>query len=131
DRELTQPEVAAKITRLTKDYSEGKVVVTQQPTISVGRRGGLPISYIIQAQNFDKLREKVPVFMEEVNNSPVFSMADVNLKFNKPEINLTIDREKAKALGLSVVDVAQALQLGLSGQRFSYFFMNGKQYQVI
>jgi multidrug efflux pump len=131
DRELTQPEVAAKITRLTKDYSEGKVVVTQQPTISVGRRGGLPISYIIQAQNFDKLREKVPVFMEEVNNSPVFSMADINLKFNKPEINLTIDREKAKALGLSVVDVAQALQLGLSGQRFSYFFMNGKQYQVI
>jgi multidrug efflux pump subunit AcrB len=106
-------------------------VVTQQPTISVGRRGGLPISYIIQAQNFEKLREKVPLFMDEVSKSSVFSMSDVNLKFNKPEINLTIDREKAKNLGLSVVDVAQALQLGLSGQRFSYFFMNGKQYQVI
>ncbi|WP_285060032.1 efflux RND transporter permease subunit [Pedobacter ginsengisoli] len=131
DREKTQQEVAADITKITKKYSEGKTVVTQQPTISVGRRGGLPISYIIQAQNFEKLREKVPLFMDEVSKSPVFSMADVNLKFNKPEINLTIDREKAKNLGLSVVDVAQALQLGLSGQRFSYFFMNGKQYQVI
>jgi multidrug efflux pump len=131
DREKMQSEVAANITKMTKKYSEGKTVVTQQPTISVGRRGGLPISYIIQAQNFEKLREKVPVFMDEVNKSSVFSMADVNLKFNKPEINLTIDREKAKNLGLSVVDVAQALQLGLSGQRFSYFFMNGKQYQVI
>ena len=131
DREKTQQEVAAKITKMTKQFSEGKTVVTQQPTISVGRRGGLPISYIIQAQNFEKLREKVPAFMEEVNKSPVFSMADVNLKFNKPEINLTIDREKAQALGLSVIDVAQALQLGLSGQRFSYFFMDGKQYQVI
>ena len=131
DRDKTQQEVAAKITKMTKQFSDGKTTVTQQPTISVGRRGGLPISYIIQAQNFEKLREKVPAFMDEVNKSPVFSMADVNLKFNKPEINLTIDREKAQALGLSVIDVAQALQLGLSGQRFSYFFMNGKQYQVI
>ncbi|MDO7745090.1 MAG: efflux RND transporter permease subunit, partial [Pedobacter sp.] len=109
----------------------GKVLVTQQPTISVGRRGGLPVSYIIQAQNFDKLREKVPLFMDEVSKDPTFTVSDVNLKFNKPEINLTIDRDKARNLGVSVADIAQTLQLGLSGQRFSYFFMNGKQYQVI
>ncbi|MGF1926121.1 MAG: efflux RND transporter permease subunit, partial [Bacteroidia bacterium] len=131
EREKSQKEIAEKLTKITKKYSEGKVTVSQQPTISVGRRGGLPISYIIQAQNFEKLREKVPVFMEEVSKNPVFSTSDVNLKFNKPEINLTIDRDKAKNLGVSIVDIAQTLQLGLSGQRFSYFFMNGKQYQVI
>jgi len=131
DREKTQKEVADKLTKITKKYSEGKVTVSQQPTISVGRRGGLPISYIIQAQNFEKLREKVPVFMEEVAKNPTFSTSDVNLKFNKPEINLTIDRDKANNLGVSIIDIAQTLQLGLSGQRFSYFFMNGKQYQVI
>ncbi len=131
DRDISQKEIADKLTKITKKYSEGKVTVTQQPTISVGRRGGLPISYIIQAQNFEKLREKVPLFMDEVSKDPTFTIADVNLKFNKPEINLTIDREKAKNLGVSIVDVSQTLQLGLSGQRFSYFFMNGKQYQVI
>jgi hydrophobe/amphiphile efflux-1 (HAE1) family protein len=131
DRNKTQAEVAAKLTRITKKYSEGKVTVTQQPTISVGRRGGLPVNYIIQAQNFEKLREKVPLFMDEVSKDPTFTTSDVNLKFNKPEIDLTIDREKAKNLGVSVADIGTALQLGLSGQRFSYFFMNGKQYQVI
>jgi multidrug efflux pump len=131
ERTRTQAEIAAQLTRITKKYSEGKVLVTQQPTISVGRRGGLPVSYIIQAQNFNKLREKVPLFMDEVSKDPTFTVSDVNLKFNKPEINLTIDRDKARNLGVSVSDIAQTLQLGLSGQRFSYFFMNGKQYQVI
>lgn len=131
ERDRSQEEIAAQLTRITRKYSEGKVVVTQQPTISVGRRGGLPISYIIQAQNFEKLREKVPLFMDEVSKDPTFTVSDVNLKFNKPEINLTIDRDKAKNLGVSVSAIAQTLQLGLSGQRFSYFFMNGKQYQVI
>lgn len=131
EREISQKEIADRLTKITKKYTEGKVTVTQQPTISVGRRGGLPISYIIQAQNFEKLREKVPLFMDEVSKNPTFSMSDVNLKFNKPEINLTIDRDKAKSLGVSIVDISQTLQLGLSGQRFSYFFMNGKQYQVI
>ncbi|MBB5636459.1 hydrophobe/amphiphile efflux-1 (HAE1) family protein [Pedobacter cryoconitis] len=130
-RGRSQEEIAAQLTRITKKYTEGKVLVTQQPTISVGRRGGLPISYIIQAQNFEKLREKVPQFMDEVSKDPTFTVSDVNLKFNKPEINLTIDRDKARNLGVSVSAIAQTLQLGLSGQRFSYFFMNGKQYQVI
>jgi hydrophobe/amphiphile efflux-1 (HAE1) family protein len=131
DRERSQADIAAKLTAMTKKYSEGKVTVTQQPTIAVGRRGGLPVNYIIQAQNFEKLREKVPLFMDEVSKDPTFTTSDVNLKFNKPEINLTIDRDKAKNLGVSAADIGSALQLGLSGQRFSYFFMNGKQYQVI
>ncbi|RZK49720.1 MAG: efflux RND transporter permease subunit [Pedobacter sp.] len=130
-RDMSQKEIAEKLTRITRKYSEGKVTVNQQPTISVGRRGGLPISYIIQAQNFEQLREKVPLFMDEVSKDPTFSTSDVNLKFNKPEINITIDRDKANSLGVSISDIAQTLQLGLSGQRFSYFFMNGKQYQVI
>lgn len=130
-RLASQKDIANRLTKLTKKYADGKVIVSQQPTIAVGRRGGLPISYIIQAQNFEQLRQKVPQFMDAVSKDPTFTVSDVNLKFNKPEINLTIDRDKAKNLGVSVSDIAQTLQLGLSGQRFSYFFMNGKQYQVI
>ncbi|RYG67504.1 efflux RND transporter permease subunit, partial [bacterium] len=104
---------------------------SEQPTIAVNRRGGFPIQYIIQAQNFEQLQEKIPLFMDEVSQDPTFSNSDVNLKFNKPEINVTIDREKAESLGISVLDVAQTLQLSLSGQRFGYFMRNGKQYQVM
>jgi HAE1 family hydrophobic/amphiphilic exporter-1/multidrug efflux pump len=131
DRERSQKEIADDFTKWTKKYTEAKVTISEQPTIAVNRRGGLPIQYIIQAPNFEKLREKIPQFMEEANKSEVFSTVDVNLKFNKPEINVTIDREKAESMGISVLDVAQTLQLSLSGQRFGYYMQNGKQYQVI
>ncbi|UWY27060.1 efflux RND transporter permease subunit [Flavobacterium sp. TR2] len=131
ERTVSQKEIADKLTKWTKQYPDAKTAVIQQPTIAVNRRGGLPIQYIIQAPNFDKLREKIPLFMNEVNKSDVFSTTDVNLKFNKPEINVSIDRAKAESLGISILDIAQTLQLSLSGQRFGYFIKNGKQYQVI
>ncbi|EAZ94516.1 multidrug efflux membrane fusion protein [Flavobacteria bacterium BAL38] len=130
-REKSQMEIADELGKWVKRYPDAKTSVIQQPTISVSRRGGLPIQYVIQAQNFEKLQEKIPVFMDEVNKNGTFSMADVNLKFNKPEINVTINREKAESLGISVLDIAQTLQLSLIGQRFGYFMKNGKQYQVI
>ncbi|RTY69667.1 efflux RND transporter permease subunit [Flavobacterium sp. LB2P53] len=131
EREKSQKEIAEKLNRLTKKYPEIKTSVIEEPTIAVNRRGGLPIEYIIQAPNFKQLEKKIPEFMDEAAKNPTFSVTDVNLKFNKPEINVTIDREKAKSLGISVMDIAQTLQLSLSGQRFGYFMRNGKQYQVI
>lgn len=131
EREKSQKEIVDDLNKWTKKYPQAKVNVSEQPTISVNRRGGLPIQYIIQAPNFEKLREKIPQFMEEASKNETFSNVDVNLKFNKPEINVTINREKAESLGISVLDVAQTLQLSLSGQRFGYFMQNGKQYQVI
>lgn len=131
ERKRTQKQITDDLSKWTKQYSEAKVAVSESPTIAVNRRGGLPIQYIIQAPNFKKLEEKIPEFMDEVAKDPTFSMTDVNLKFNKPEIYVSIDRVKAQSLGVSVIDVAQTLQLSLSGQRFGYFMMNGKQYQVM
>lgn len=131
ERERSQQEIAQDLTKWTRQYTNARVSISESPTISVSRRGGMPIQYIIQAQNFDKLQEKIPPFMEAVENDPTFSNSDVNLKFDKPELYVSINREKAQSLGVSVLDVAQTLQLSLSGLRFGYFLMNGKQYQVM
>ena len=132
ERKRNQQQIADYITKSTKAFPEAKAFVIQEQTISSGgSRGGLPVQFVVQAPNFQKLKEKLPLFLEEANKSKVFQMVDVNLKFNKPELNITIDREKAKGMGISVSDIAQTLQLALSGQRFSYFNMEGKQYQVI
>ncbi len=131
DRERSQNEIATDLGRWSKAYVGAKTNVSERPTISVNRRGGPPIQYIIQAPNFERLEEKIPEFMAEAESDPTFSFTDVDLKFDKPEIYVTIDREKAESLGVSVLDVAQTLQLSLSGQRFGYFLMNGKQYQVM
>ena len=131
ERERSQAEIAEALGKWTKRYPDARTNVSESPTIAVNRRGGQPIQYIIQAPNFEKLREKIPEFLAAAEDDPTFSNVDVNLKFNKPEIYVTIDREKAQSLGVSVIDVAQTLQLSLSGQRFGYFMMNGKQYQVM
>ncbi len=131
ERERSQHEIANSLTQLTRQFTNARTSVSESPTIAVNRRGGLPIQYIIQAPNFEKLKEKLPEFMEKAEQDPTFSIVDLNLKFNKPEIYVTIDREKAESLGVSVLDIAQTLQLSLSGQRFGYFMMNGKQYQVM
>lgn len=130
-RERTQQEIAQELTQITRNLSEARAFVIQQPTISVGRVRGLAVQYIIQANSFEDLREKVPLFMQEISQDPTFTNTDVNLKFNKPEISISIDRNKAQDLGVSVLDIAQTLQLSFSAQRFAYFIMNGKQYQVI
>lgn len=116
-----------------KKFSGAKSIVIQEPTLQTGQRGGggLPVAFVIQAPNFEKLKKMMPQFMAKVRDSPKFEVSDINLKFTKPELRLEIDRAKAQNLGVSIQDVAQTLQLGLSGRRFGYFIMDGKQYQVI
>lgn len=133
DRKRSQGEIAQQMQRMFSRYTNVRVLTLQEQTISVGigGRGSLPVQFVIQHLNFDKLREKVPQFMDEVSKSPIFQGYDVNLKFNKPELQITIDRLKASELGISVLDITNTLQLALSGRRFGYFIMNGKQYEVI
>jgi hydrophobe/amphiphile efflux-1 (HAE1) family protein len=128
----TQQAIVDEIQPKLKKYTGARMFVVQEPTIQTGQRGGgLPIQFVIQAVNFDKLKKAIPEFMAKVRDSPKFETADVNLKFTKPELRLEINRAKAQNLGVSIQDVAQTLQLGLSGRRFGYFLMNGKQYQII
>ncbi|MEI7812274.1 MAG: efflux RND transporter permease subunit [Ignavibacteria bacterium] len=129
-RKRTQQKIYDKISTISKQYSTARSLVIQEQTIS-GSRGGLPVQYVLQAPNFEKLQSTLPKFYEAASKDPAFSVVDVNLKFNKPELDVSIDRDKASALGVSVADIAQTLQATFSGQRFGYFEMNGKQYQVI
>jgi multidrug efflux pump len=132
-RKRSQDEIAQQMSRMFRRYNNLRVFATQEQTISVGLggRGANPVQFVLQNLNFEKLKEKIPVFMEEVRKNPTFLNTDVNLKFNQPELQITIDRLKANELGVSVQDISTTLQLALSGRRFGYFIMNGKQYQVI
>lgn len=129
-RKRSQQQIADTLTKVLRQMSEARTFVIQEPTIG-GRRSGQPVQYVLQTTTLDKLVQIIPSFMAKVMQHPDLSAADVNLKFTKPEIRIEIDREKASNLEVSVADVAQTLQLGFAGQRFGYFMMNGKQYQVI
>lgn len=133
-RKKSQQYWADYTSKLSRYFPEGKVFISQEQTISAGGgpRGGLPVQFVIQATDFDKLKEHLPKFLDEAYKNPVFGgQVDCNLKFNKPELDITILRDKAKSLGISVQDIAQTLQLALSGNRYGYFVMSDKQYQVM
>lgn len=130
-RDRTQQQIADQIMPVVGALSGARTFVTQQQTIGGGRRGGLPVQFVIQAPNFQKLEEFLPKFLDETRNYPIFTIVDVNLKFSKPELKLSIDRQKARSLGISTADIAQTIQAAFSGQRFGFFIKDGKQYQVI
>jgi multidrug efflux pump len=130
-RTRSQQEIVDMINRNLKNFPEGRAFAIQEQTISVNRRGGLPVQFVIQNNNFDKLQQALPKFLEAANANPILQGVDVDLKFNKPELKVEINRLKATQLGISVQDIAQTLQLAFSNLRFGYFTKDGKQYQVM
>ncbi|MCM5530226.1 efflux RND transporter permease subunit [Parasegetibacter sp. NRK P23] len=131
ERTRSQKDIVNMVNRNMKNFPQGKVFATEQQTIQVGRRGGLPVSFVLQHINFDSLSAVLPRFLDEAGQNPVFANVDVDLKFNKPELRIEINRAKASELGVSVDDISQTLQLALSNLRYGYFVRNGKQYQVM
>jgi multidrug efflux pump len=133
-RVRTQQQIADFMTKNLARFPDAKAFVVQEQTISGGGSGArtsLPVQFVIQNQDFEKIRKVLPDFMAEANKSPVFQIVDVNLKFTKPQLSITTDRDRARDLGVSVADIAQTLQLYYSAGRLDYFLMSGKQYQVI
>ena len=129
ERDYTQMEVAEKLSKAVQKKTKARAFVQQQSSFG-GRRSKMPIQYVLQATNIEKLEKVLPEFMEKVYENPTFQMADVDLKFSKPEARIHINRDKANVMDVSTRDLAETLQYGLSGQRMGYFFMNGKQYEI-
>ena len=130
-RKRSQQQIVDMVNRNLPKYNEGRASSIQEQTISVNRRGGQPVQFVLQNVNFEKLKAILPKFLEECNNNPVFMAPDVDLKFNKPELRIIIDRLKASALGITVQDINEALQLALSNRQLGYFMKDGKQYVVM
>ena len=130
ERSYSQMEVFEKLSAAVRRENDARAFVQQQSSFA-GGRGGMPVRYVLQATNIEKLQNVLPTFLARVNENPAFQMADADLKFSKPEVRISINREKANLLGVSTRDIAQTLQWGLSGQRMGYLYMNGKQYDII
>jgi multidrug efflux pump len=131
ERSRTQQEIADELSMIFRRYNFARTYVVQEQTIGGSKGGGLPVQFVLQAPDFEKLKYMLPRFMEEAQTNPKFQITDLNLKFNKPELSIEIDRDRARSMGVNVRDIAEAMQLYFSGQRWGYFILNNKQYQII
>ena len=135
ERSRSQHEIFNDLQKKVLKFNDARVNPSEDQTISVGTgsRGGSPVQFVLQNMDFDKLKQTVPKFLDAARQDPTFvsNSVDANLKFNRPEIQLSVDRMKAKDLGLSTEDVVAAIQAAFSGGRLAYFIMGSDQYEVI
>lgn len=131
ERERSQQDIVNWVNKNMPRFSEGRAFAIQDQTIQVNRRGGQPVGFVLQNTNSEKIKQILPKFLEEASKNPTFVGVDADLKFNKPELRVNINRLKASELGVSVQDISETLQLALSNRRLGYFTKDGKQYQVI
>lgn len=131
ERKLSQQTIFDQLSKIYGRIPEARVIPSQEPTISTSNSRGLPVQFVIQNLDFEKIRKVLPKFLDEVQNSAAFNNMDVDLKFNKPELNITVDRLKANSLGVNEKDVSNTLDLAYSGSRYGYFLQNNKQYYII
>jgi HAE1 family hydrophobic/amphiphilic exporter-1/multidrug efflux pump len=133
ERSRSQSQIAKDLSKKVMRFNNLRIFPIEEQTISVGlgSKGSLPVQFVIQNLDFNKLKEVIPKFLDAARNDKTFQNVDVNLKFNKPEVDILIDRIKARELGLTVTDIAGVMQSAFSGRRLAYFIMNGRQYQVI
>jgi multidrug efflux pump len=130
ERDRSQAQIAAQLARDMQDFTGVRAFATQPPTIG-DRRSGQPLSYVLQAPDFESLVKVLPEFLAEANKSPVLRQIDADLKVNRPEGVISINRKKAVELGISVEEIGRTMEFAYAGRRFGYFLKNGKQYQVI
>jgi multidrug efflux pump len=131
ERYRSQKDIVSMVNRNLPRYNEGRAFAIEDQTIQQNRRGGQPVQFVLQNNNFDKLVKVLPAFLEEANKTGILMSADIDLKFNKPELRINVDRLKAAELGVSVEDISSTLNLALSNRRIGYFTKDGKQYQVM
>src|SRR5574344_992786 len=126
----SQTEIAQAVQKLGSNYPDLRVMVFEPQSISTSR-GGLPVQFVLQAQNIETLRTLVPKFTAAAEKSTVFSVVNSDLTFTKPELHVNILRDKAREQGVSVEDITKAVELGLGDQSYDDFYKDSRQYDII
>lgn len=127
---MTQAQVYQKLVAASQRFRNVICIPIQIPTIG-GFSSSQPLQYVVQGPDLQSLINIMPKLMGEVYQSKKLSFQDPDFKINRPEIGITIDRQRAAQLGISTQEIGRTLQLALSGRRYGYFIYNDRQYEVI
>jgi multidrug efflux pump len=93
---------------------------------------GFPVQFVITTtEPFQNLNDVAQAVVAKALSAHAFFFADVDLKLDKPQATLEVDRDKVAALGLSESDVGSALSAALGGGYVNYFSISGRSYKVI
>ena len=90
-----------------------------------------PVQFVVQGKSYEELDRMVSELLARARAFPGLSNVDSDLKLNKPQLSVDIDREKAAAVGVQVETIGRTLETLLGGRQVTRFKREGKQYDVI
>jgi multidrug efflux pump len=122
-----QPGIQAKL----DDIAGAQVAAFQLPSLP-GGGSGLPIQFVITStEDFDKLNTVTKDIITKARQTGIFAYIDTDLKIDKAQMTISLDRDKVAQLGLNMQDIGNVLGSALSEGYINYFNYAGRSYQVI
>ncbi len=130
DRERKQQEIVAEVAAKLRRIPGVSLNANNPPSFGE-RGGGRPVEFVLQTSGtYEQLQEYVTKLIAEVEDSPVLTNIDSDLKLNKPEVTIRMNRPKVADLGLDVSVIGRTLETLLGGRQVTRFEVNGEQYDV-
>ena len=131
ERDRSQMEVLPELQAKLNEIPGIKTFAINRPSLP-GGGSGLPFQFVINAPaSYEVLLDVAQRVKAQIVASNKFAFVDVDLDFNKPELVVDIDREKAAQMGVSMQDIGQTLQTLLGESEINRFTIEGRSYKVI
>jgi multidrug efflux pump len=130
ERKRTQQEIVADVSPRLFGLPGVLAFLINPPSLG-GSFGSSPVEYVLEADSYDELSGAVQTVMAKASQLGYLQNLDSDLRLNKPQLEIAIDRDRAAALGVSVTEIGRTLETLLGGREVSEFKRGGKQYDVI
>jgi len=131
ERRRTTLEMAREMTPRVSGLSGVTAFPITPPSLGQGFTQR-PINYVIlTSDSYQNLSQTVRAFEDELAKNPGFVQVTTDLRLNKPEIKLEVDRERAADMGVGVDLIARAVETMLGGRKVTRYKREGEQYDVI
>jgi multidrug efflux pump len=130
EREKSQQEIIQELFPRLMAIPGVLAFVINPPSIAADVSSG-SVEYVLQGDNYDDLNKAVNQMIGEASQLGYMINLDTDLRLNKPQLDIHIDRERASGLGVSVADIGSTLETFLGGRVVSDFKRGTKQYDVI
>ena len=95
------------------------------------RRAGPQLQFVLGGDDYETLEEKMKIVIDELKNNPKFIFLDTDYKKTRPQLKVTINREKTSELGISSEQIGRTLEIFLAGRKINTFLQDGEEYYVI
>ncbi|RXT54518.1 multidrug transporter AcrB [Bosea sp. Tri-44] len=132
ERHRKQQNLVAEINKGLSQIPGIRLFATNPPSLGQGGANSKPVEFVLRSSDpYVTIKENVDKLIAEVQGNPALTNIETNLILDKPQIKVSIDRQRASDLGVGVDVIGRTMETLLGGRQVTRFNMNGEQYDVM